>query len=128
MNTDSTDSRTTRAERQLRRDLKLLARFIAVYCHSNHRDEPKSAVNLKTHDVRAIHARPPALCSSCRKLLTHAFVKRSRCPLDPKPNCKKCPEHCFAPRYRAQIRAVMKYSGRRLVLRGRLDYLWHLIG
>jgi len=41
--------------------------------------------------------------------------------------CKHCPEHCYAPRYRAQIREVMRYSGPRLVLRGRLDYLWHLL-
>ena len=68
------------------------------------------------------------LCPACRKLLAHAFVQRSHCPLDPKPACKKCPTHCYAPKYRAQIREVMKYSGRRLGLRGRLDYLFGLVG
>ena len=112
----------------LRRDLKVLARFITIYCHSSHPDQPKSAVNLKTHDAAAIHGRSLDLCSSCQKLLAHAFVKRSRCPLDPKPACKKCPTHCYTPKYRAQIREVMKFSGRKLVLRGRLDYLFHLFG
>ena len=56
----------------------------------------------------------------------HAFVKRQTCPMSPKPSCKKCPQNCYASAYRARIREVMKVSGRRLVLRGRLDYLLHL--
>jgi hypothetical protein len=113
--------------RALRRDLKLLADFIHLYCHQRHRETDRSAVRLKTHDVESLCRRPIRLCTACRKLLTHAFVKRTRCPLEPKPACKKCPTHCYAPAYRAQIREVMKYSGRRLVLRGRLDYLYHLL-
>ena len=128
MKADPTDRRATRAERKLRRDLKLLAKFIAIYCHAKHRGRPKAPPLLKTHDVRAICGRTPDLCPSCLKLLAHSFVKRTACPLDPKPKCRKCPAHCFAPPYRARIREVMKYSGRRLVLRGRLDYLLHFIG
>jgi hypothetical protein len=115
-----------RAERALRRDLRLLADFIELHCQLQHRNSLQHNVQLKTHDVEALCRRPIRLCSSCQKLLTHAFVKRTRCPLDPKPACKKCPTHCYGPGYRAQIREVMKYSGRRLVLRGRLDYLYHL--
>ena len=54
-------------------------------------------------------------------------MKRSRCPLDPKPACKHCPVHCYHPTYRQNIREVMRYSGRRLVLSGRLDMLYHLL-
>jgi hypothetical protein len=113
--------------RAVRRDLKLLADFIHLYCRQRHADADRHAVRLKTHDVEALCRRPIRLCASCRRLLTHAFVKRTRCPLEPKPACKRCPTHCYAPAYRAQIREVMKYSGRRLVLRGRLDYLYHLL-
>jgi len=116
------------AGRLLRRDLKLLATFIEVYCRGQRHDGPKEPVALKFFDLRAIRRKPLSLCESCRKLLVHAYVKRIRCPLDPKPSCKKCPTHCYAPKYRSQIREVMKFSGRRLVLRGRLDYLFHLIG
>jgi len=114
-------------QRKLRRDLKVLAKFIALCCRHRHRDVEKPAVELKTHDVRAIYGRPLVLCEACRKLLAHAFVKRTHCPLEPKPACKKCPTHCYAAKYRQQIREVMKYSGRRLVLSGRLDYLFQLI-
>ena len=102
-------------ERKLRRDLKTLAQFVRVYCHKKHPDADKAAARLKTHDVEAIAGRPVELCAGCRKLLTHAFVKRSNCPMEPKPACKHCPEHCYHPTYRRQIREVMKYSGRKIL-------------
>jgi hypothetical protein len=111
----------------LTRDLKTLAVFIGIYCRGRHAAAARSPVELKTHDVAAIAGRPVELCPECRKLLTHAFVKRTHCPMHPKPQCKHCPVHCYHPTYRAQIREVMKYSGRRMVLTGRLDYLVHLL-
>ena len=109
------------------RDLKTLAQFIGIYCRHRHAGAPKHATRLKTHDVEAIAGEPLELCNACRKLLTHAFVKRTHCPMHPKPACKHCPSHCYHPTYRAQMRDVMKYSGRRLVLSGRLDLLLHLL-
>jgi hypothetical protein len=111
----------------LRKDLKTLAMFINLYCRCNHADQPREAVDLRTHDVRAIAGRSIVLCEECRKLLTHAFVKRSHCPMDPKPACKHCPNHCYHPTYRAKIREVMKFSGKKMLLSGRLDYLFHLL-
>jgi hypothetical protein len=113
-------------DRKLRRDLRTLAKFIGVYCRHRHGDRGKQVTRLRTHDVAAIAGGPLLLCDECRKLLVHAFVKRTHCPMDPKPACKDCPEHCYHPKYRRQIREVMKYSGRRLVLSGRLHYLLHL--
>lgn len=109
------------------RDLRTLARFIQVYCRHKHLGEPKRIVELKGFDLRAIAGTSLSLCRECEKLLAHAFVKRSRCPMEPKPACKHCPNHCYHPKYRAAIRDVMKYSGRQLLLTGRLDYLFHLL-
>jgi hypothetical protein len=114
-------------DRATRKDLKTLALFIRVYCKHRHGDAAKAPVELKTHDVTAIAGRELVLCESCRKLLAHAFVKRSHCPMDPKPACKHCPSHCYHPAYRAQIREVMRFSGRKMLLSGRLDYLFHLL-
>jgi len=108
-------------------DMKTLARFVDVYCRAHHADAVQSPVRLKGFDLDAIAGKPLALCPQCSKLLSHAFVKRSVCPMDPKPACKHCPNHCYHPTYRRQIREVMKDSGRRLVLHGRLDYLLHLL-
>jgi hypothetical protein len=112
---------------ELRKDLKTLALFISLYCRYRHRDQPRTPAELRTHDVRGIAGRDIELCAGCQKLLAHAFVKRSHCPMDPKPACKHCPNHCYHPTYRAQIREVMRFSGRKMLLAGRLDYLFHLL-
>ena len=64
-------------------------------------------------------------CSECRGLLEHGLEKRRTCPLEPKPTCKNCRIHCYSREYRAKIREIMAFSGRKMILRGRLDYLWH---
>ena len=115
-------------DKHLDKDLHTLARFIEVYCKYWHKEEPRGDVSLKELDIISLMGRPLTLCEGCTKLLAHAVYKRSHCPLSPKPACKKCSQHCYHPLYRKQIREVMKFSGRKLLLSGRLDYLWHLIG
>jgi hypothetical protein len=113
---------------RLQRDLSTLVRFIEVYCRDQHpQATDRRSVTVKTHDVARLAGHDVGLCGECARLLHHALVKRSACPMHPKPACKHCPNHCYAPKYRQQIREVMKYSGRALVMRGRLDYLWHLL-
>ncbi len=114
-------------QRRLRKDLRTLALFIEIYCRGRHTGAPRQTVWLRNIDVEEVHGRPLELCPDCARLLAHAFMKRLYCPLDPKPACKHCPQHCYAPAYRARIREVMRYSGRRLVLSGRLDYVLHLL-
>ena len=114
-------------EPAVQRDLKTLARFIDIYCRARHADAVKTPVRLKNFDLEAIAGKSLVLCPQCGKLLAHAIIKRSVCPMDPKPACKHCPNHCYHPTYRRQIREVMKDSGRRMVLHGRLDYLLHLL-
>lgn len=114
-------------EKEMRRDLKTLALFISLYCRYRHADAPKTPAALKTHDVKAIAGRAIDLCPECSKLLAHAFVKRSTCPMDPKPMCKHCPNHCYHPSYRAKIQEVMRFSGKKMLLSGRIDYLFHLL-
>ena len=113
--------------KELYHDLKTLAMFIQVYCRHKHAEAPKAIPALKTHNITLIAGRKIELCTECGKLLAHAFIKRTHCPMHPKPACKHCPSHCYHPAYRAQIREVMNYSGRKLLLSGRLDYLFHLL-
>ena len=68
----------TMQDTELDRDLKTLALFIRIYCRHKHADAAKAPVQLKTHDVQKIAGGPVELCPACTKLLTHAFVKRSR--------------------------------------------------
>ncbi|HEY5512085.1 MAG TPA: nitrous oxide-stimulated promoter family protein [Geomonas sp.] len=94
-------------KRKQEQDLGVLGTFVGTYCRGKH----------ATHKGR--------LCPDCAELLAYAELKRRSCPLDPKPSCKHCHIHCYTKERRALIRDVMAYSGRRLLLRGRLDLLWH---
>ncbi len=113
--------------RRMSLDLKTLVEFVNVFCSNRHATNDKACFEMKTHDVREIFGQEISLCPSCTKLLAHALTKRSHCPMYPKPACKNCPSHCYSPFYREGIREVMQYSGRKLVLSGRLDYLFHLL-
>lgn len=114
-------------DRRLERDLRTLVRFVAIYCRRQHRGAAKSPPRMKSFDVTALANEEIELCTACTELLTHALVKRAHCPMHPKPACKHCPSHCYHPKYRSQIQEVMKFSGRHIVLTGRLDYLFHLL-
>ncbi len=111
----------------IQREQRTLAKFIEVYCHDQHKPAEAARIPLGSVDVQEIIGHIPRLCPQCARLLAHAMIKRQNCPMVPKPMCKHCPKHCYAPAYRQQIRKVMAYSGRKLVMRGRIDYLLHLL-
>jgi hypothetical protein len=115
------------ADRKLRHDLKILLTFTSIYCEDRHAGESKTRLYLKTHDVDALAGQSIDLCKRCTRLVTHALVKRTNCSMDPKPACKHCPVHCYQPAYRAEMKEVMRYSGRKLLFSGRLDYLFRLL-
>lgn len=114
-------------DRRLERDLRTLVRFVAVYCKKQHCGVAKSHPRLKTFNVAALAHEEIELCPNCMDLLTHALTKRAHCPMHPKPACKHCPSHCYHPKYRKQIQEVMRFSGKHILLTGRLDYLFRLL-
>ena len=106
------------------KDLRVLALFIDCWCNAHHDAATRHTIAgdaalapLAPHDYR--------LCLECRDLLAYAIARRRGCPLDPKPACKDCPIHCYKAEQRTKIRNIMRFSGRHLILRGRLDLLWH---
>ncbi len=102
--------------RRIQRDGRVLRAFIAVYCREHHL---KRGVAVHSHEQGRVY------CAECHALLHYALQRNERCPLDPKPACRRCPVHCYKKQQRDKIRAVMKFSGRYYVMRGRLDWLWH---
>ena len=109
-----------------RKNIKVLANFINIFCGQKHSGFSKALFTFKGVDVNQLAGQEALeLCENCRKLLAHAVVKLLLCPYDPKPKCKHCKTHCYAPLYRDQIKAVMKFSGMQLLRRGRVDLLAH---
>jgi hypothetical protein len=106
------------------KDLRVLALFTEFYCRSLHdgEKEPLRDCSLPGRAFRKIR-----LCSECREFLFYAVNRRIRCPLDPKPACKHCHIHCYRPGHREKVREIMRFSGKRLIRRGRLDLLWHYL-
>lgn len=103
-----------------RKDIKLLGKFVEVYCAGKHREAEHASFELPA-DLGT-----RTLCPDCAAFLQYAIVRRLKCPLEAeKPTCKHCRTHCYAKPQLAKVKEIMAYSGRTLMLRGRLDYIWH---
>ena len=109
-----------------RRDIRILMRFIEVFCRENH-DREKNPFSFKLLDLKEIERKEISLCPDCARLLTYGLTMRMKCPHDPKPMCKKCETQCYHGEYKARIREVMKFSGIYLVKRGRINLLYHYL-
>ncbi|MFC1994182.1 nitrous oxide-stimulated promoter family protein [Chloroflexota bacterium] len=100
--------------------------FISIYCRENHRSSNRSILRLKDNRVRqALGNKGLVLCQDCGRLFLHSITKLLMCPYNPKPMCKKCETHCYAPGYREKIRDIMKFSGWYMIKHGRLDLILH---
>jgi molybdenum cofactor biosynthesis enzyme MoaA len=111
----------TKIDEKIRSDVRVLARFIQIFCANNHRENSKSPVRAKGRTGEFLNDVSTKLCDDCTRLLLHGAGKRTTCPYDPKPRCKKCPTYCFRDGYRERVREVMRFSGAYLIKRGRLD-------
>ena len=108
------------------KELKVLAGFIGIFCRENHCERDRDEFPVRDARLNeALGGRLPLLCEDCLRLLEHGIAKLLLCPYNPKPMCKKCPKHCYAPGYRERIREVMRFSGLYLVKHGRLDLIMH---
>ena len=121
---DTPDDTVHSLTRKEIKDLKVLLQFTAVYCRVKHDDE-KSVVTTAEHELQGLPLQKHPVCRECREFILYAFERRLRCPLEDKPVCKHCPVHCYKDEYRQKVREIMRFSGQYLIMRGRLDLLWH---
>ena len=106
------------------KDLKILALFTSVYCHDHHSADYFPLTGLPSQLNRIERY---TCCSDCLDFLHYAIERRLKCPLETKPSCKHCKLHCYRPGHREKVREIMRYSGKTLIKRGRLDLLWHYL-
>jgi len=97
-------------EKRIKKDAKILKKFVSVYCNKNHADREKNESGY---------------CDECFEVLNYALKRDEKCPLDPKPKCKDCKIHCYKPEMRQKIKEIMKFSGIYFIKRGRLDWVFH---
>lgn len=100
-----------RVGRRLERERRTIARMIGLYCRG--------------HGHPAV---ADGLCASCGGLLAYAMQRVQKCPFqEDKPTCARCPIHCYQPRMRETVRAVMRYAGPRMLLRHPLLTAMHYV-
>lgn len=103
-----------------KKDIRLIGEFVREYCAGHHETKRRSLFPLPAGLKEIL------LCSECAHFMEYAIAKRLRCPLETeKPSCKHCRIHCYGGDERKKIREIMAYAGRRMIMRGRLDYIWH---
>lgn len=89
--------------------------------------EIETMLIMLTMYCRSRHGRK-GLCASCLELYDYTAQRLRNCPRTPKPECKKCPSHCFSPEMHARVREVMRYAGPRMPLRHPFLTLRHYLG
>ena len=93
-------------------EAEMVSEMIALYCRGNHGGAPRAAGG----DTARIGRRDVVLCEDCAALRTYALKRIEHCPrMDTKTFCSACPTHCYKPDMREQIRAVMRWSGPRML-------------
>jgi len=93
---------------RIEREQKTVAQMIRIYCrhHEGNRE----------------------LCDDCTALLEYARRRLANCPLgEDKTSCRKCTVHCYRPDMKERVRAVMRYSGPRMILYHPVAALRHAI-
>lgn len=103
-----------------KKDIRLIGKFVEVYCAGRHDGVERASFTLPA----GLGER--RLCPDCSVFMQYAVTRRFKCPLEAeKPTCKHCRIHCYTKANLEKVKEIMAYSGRKLMLRGRLDYIWH---
>ena len=93
------------------------------------RQREKETVSLMIRlYCRKKHGQGKALCPSCAELEAYAKKRSDLCPfMETKTFCSNCSVHCYRPEMRERIRAVMRFSGPRMILVHPVMAMRHLI-
>jgi len=85
------------AESKRRREKKIVAFMIRLYCKKNHGTKQQ-------------------LCPDCQVLLDYAMLRSDKCPfMETKTFCSNCSVHCYRQDMREKIKGVMRFSGPRML-------------
>ncbi len=96
-------------ESKRQREKQMVSQMIALYCRRNHHTKEK-------------------LCPDCAALSAYAQARSDRCPfMETKTFCSGCRVHCYKPEMREKIRAVMRFSGPRMIFSHPVAAIRHVV-
>ena len=91
-----------KVEKKRQKEQHVVEEMIRLYCRKKHPKEDRQAGQI---------------CPVCQELLDYARLRSEKCPfMKEKTFCANCKVHCYKPEVREQIRQVMRFSGRRMML------------
>lgn len=91
------------------REKAMVSEMIALYCKKQHK-------------------RKNDLCPECEVLDAYARQRSDKCPfMETKTFCSNCKIHCYKPEMREKIRAVMRFSGPRMLFHHPVAAVRHVI-
>lgn len=91
------------------REKRTVALMISIYCRKNHGTKQE-------------------LCPECQELHDYAVRRSDKCPfMETKTFCSNCRVHCYRPEMREKIRAVMRFSGPRMIFYHPIMAIRHVI-
>jgi hypothetical protein len=83
---------------RITREKKTIKAMVKIYCKAKH--------NTKKE-----------LCPECAEFFGYAEMRLDKCPFqENKTTCGKCRIHCYKPEMREKVKAIMRYSGPRMLL------------
>lgn len=90
------------------REKAMVSQMIDLYCRKKHHGK--------------------ALCPDCAALTEYARQRSDKCPfMESKTFCSNCKVHCYKPEMREKIRAVMRFSGPRMMFHHPMMAVRHLM-
>lgn len=74
------------------------------------------------------HSKHGKVCEECQKLLAYSKKRTDCCPfMETKTFCSNCKVHCYKPDMKVQMKAVMRYSGPRMLFHHPIMAIHHVI-
>ena len=96
-------------ESKREREKRTVSLMIRIYCK-------------KKHGTRK------GLCPACEALDAYARMRSDKCPfMETKTFCSNCKVHCYKADMREKIRAVMRFSGPRMIFSHPIMAIRHVI-
>lgn len=92
------------------REKAMVSQMITLYCKGNH------------------GTKKGQLCPECAALTQYACERCDQCPfMENKTFCSNCKVHCYKPEMREKIRAVMRWSGPRMIFHAPIPAIRHVL-
>ena len=102
--------KTKNVEDRREKEKSVVRLMITLYCGGNH------------------GTKGGKLCPDCAALAEYADARVNHCPhMATKTFCSNCKTHCYKPEMREKIRAVMRWSGPRMIFHHPIMAVRHVV-